>query len=267
VLTVRSFLVGDSPAVDLYNIYKSIHGDKGEEINEIMENSKCDVLFVQTASTLTLAKYLYRVVGNILSKYVLYKKSEVPCKNSLQFLGSDMYGDIKRHVQWPYVNFSEYIERRAAHLSPYITWSSEIERSKAYINTLKSTLIFYYPDQYAPIATCEGHVRLSCSLWYAFRFTMYVLCAAVIISFVFVLINFLISFQLSLEGVYFLSISFVSLGLVNEFKVKVQKVIHYQRLRELIAIFHLVHITYKEKPEIWKEMPFYRATSSPVPPY
>lgn len=77
--------------------------------------------------------------------------------------------------EFPYPKYDSYLRQRGLfHLLPFVKWSGEsFWRSKTYINLLKIRLRFYFPQKCSSIIRNEGHVRLASSAWFAARLLRY----------------------------------------------------------------------------------------------
>lgn len=119
--------------------------------------------------------------------------------------------------------------RRMLGLAKMISWGadSSLSRSKHFINRTKDWLRCEMPMEYHTVARNESHVRMASSIWYATRTILYLFLAYALFS-----VAFLFKGR---SGWHFVtaSVALVSLGW---FKAKVERTIHYIRVREIIGI-------------------------------
>lgn len=88
-----------------------------------------------------------------------------------------------KEVQFPYSNLAEYLKHRGFDdLVDDIYWKDEKNRrSKAFINKLKTRILFYFPDSTFEIIKNEAHIRFSSSMWYGMKFIISALYVTLII--------------------------------------------------------------------------------------
>jgi hypothetical protein len=114
-------------------------------------------------------------------------------------------------------------------------------RAKHFANALKIRVQMEAPRYFPIIARNEAHVRLSSSMWFACR----ILAAAAVVGMIIYLDAASISRSLQLkEGLQFSSLFFLPLGtflLCWLTKDAIERVLHYQREREVLFILEVAH--------------------------
>ena len=149
------------------------------------------------------------------------------------------------NCEYPYPNLSEYFEERGLHhLVPLVPWREDSGlKSKAYINKLKLHVELGSPYAYRALVRNEAHIRLTNTVWHGSILIRY--CSMFGIFVASILVVFLLatqdqSFPLHVVLMFCIS-AFVFPALVllvSEFiRINVEKIFHWQRLRELFFVF------------------------------
>lgn len=147
--------------------------------------------------------------------------------------------------EYPYPNLSEYFETKGLkHLVPLIPWKDNPgQKSKAYINKLKLHTELGFPYAYRVLVRNEAHIRLTNTVWHSsilIRYCcMFGLAIASILT-VFLLPTQIKAYPLDVILMYCISAAVFPLLvlLVSEFvRINIEKIFHWQRLRELFYIF------------------------------
>lgn len=142
-------------------------------------------------------------------------------------------------AQFPYFFLKEYLAGRGlGHLAQWVPWSgrdkdSWSRRTKMFINVLKIRLQYLVPERCKDIVRNEAHVRMATSVWYA---TNWILAAATL-SFLFAFAAFVnYPNKLSDTTVTALSYDILVLVFAHILKTKIEKFIHYLRVRETVYV-------------------------------
>ena len=122
-------------------------------------------------------------------------------------------------------------------------------RSKNYINLLKLHIKYHFPQKYRRIILNEAQIQLSSSLWYV----SHTLRVFIIIGFASVLITVLIIHGLKFDKRYLSYVSFIMpqiiVFLASEYmRIRIEKSLHAQRLREVITILETATSALGESP-------------------
>jgi hypothetical protein len=164
-------------------------------------------------------------------------------------------GKITRYprvIDFPYDNLKEWFgEEGMCGLTRFVTWSGcEGGRRSRYLDLMKTTLEFTFPEQYARLARNEAHVRLVCSIWYA---TCYLICFSLIGIPIGVLANGLAAEP---SGRYLLAypaallVPVVALLGLVWLKRNIEESVHAIRVREIVYVFAHLGCATTIKPRI-----------------
>ena len=185
------------------------------------------------------------------------KKPEFPTKDikdRVVKLREELVCSEEKEVEVPYPSGKENIGRRGlCHIcSLILSKDSDHEhyRNKNVINLLKRYIKYHFPEKYRTIIRNEAHIQLTSSLWYVSH-TLRVFC---IIGFALVLITVLIIHGFKFDKAYIPYISFlipqVFVFLASEYsRIRIEKFIHYQRLREVIFVLETTFAALRESPQ------------------
>lgn len=158
-------------------------------------------------------------------------------------------------AQFPYFFLKEYLEGRGLkHLAKIVPWSGKNDktwkyRTKMFINVLKIRLQFLLPERCKDIIRNEAHVRMATSVWYAMQ---WVIAASVL-----ALIMNSVTICLCIVGKLINPIPLIVLGfnifiLTVAFLIqrKIEKFLHYLRVREIIYVLETVDFAVRNGFEI-----------------
>ena len=164
---------------------------------------------------------------------------------------------ILENCEYPYPNLSDYIEKCGLnHLLPLIPWRENPRlKSKAYINKLKLHIELRSPTAYRTLVRNEAHIRLTNTVWHSSILIRY--CCVfgffvILISSIFTLANQNAIKSLYANIRYILSAAVFPafVLLISEFiRINIEKVFHWQRLRELFFIFETYFKLYGDQGE------------------
>lgn len=162
------------------------------------------------------------------------------------------------NCEYPYPNFSDYIEKRGLnHLLPLIPWKENPDlKSKAYINKLKLHVELCSPTAYLILVRNEAHIRLTNTVWHSSILIRYCCIFGIVLTLITSI--FTLSNQSALNFVnanirYIISAAVFPafVLLITEYiRINIEKVFHWQRLRELIFIFETYYIICNDTKKI-----------------
>ncbi len=169
-------------------------------------------------------------------------------------LASDMNPS---NYQFPYTYYDEYLKKRKLdYLLPFVLWKGE--RSKAFINLLKTRLMYYRMDKCGTIIRNEAHVRMASSTWYVSRF----LALFGLFGFLLSLLSLIISvnvtkqFETFSQGLSWYLVFLILPLLVSLFSyyfyTTILNFLHYQRLREVFIVLDTYCTAFQENPDLMK---------------
>jgi hypothetical protein len=160
-------------------------------------------------------------------------------------------------AQFPYYFLYEYLIGRGLNrLADWVPWKGKEEstwrhRTKMFINQLKIRLQFIVPEKCKDIVRNEAHVRLATSLWYA---TLWLIGAS-IIGIILVIGGIFASLSKSnlhhFAGV--LGFDVLIFSLATLIKLKIEKFIHYLRVREIVYVLETADFAQRNGYELHPE--------------
>jgi hypothetical protein len=171
----------------------------------------------------------------------------------------------EERCEFPYISFFKYLLRRGeTELLQYVNWSTINTRTKNKLNKLKIEIQLYAPQAHPILNKFESHIRMASSSWYVAKVTMiWIMPFMILITFIPILIKLIIYIYGNLLGkceikngvpsvvndvlytygykdasdvpnlliaFYFPLGVFLFLWMI---KLRIQRFIHYQRLREI----------------------------------
>jgi hypothetical protein len=149
----------------------------------------------------------------------------------------------KPDVEFPYLFIREYLVHRGlSHLADLVPWdggdrSSHARRSKHFINLLKIRLEFSFPERMGRLVRNEAHVRLSSSTWYVGRALQTAAIAGIVLA---AGANGLAWYRASdvmhVPQIEILAMPILTLTIARMARRKVERVLYYQRVREVVFI-------------------------------
>lgn len=148
-------------------------------------------------------------------------------------------------AQFPYFFLYEYLSGRGLdHLARLIPWQGRKPethkyRTKMFINLIKIRLQFLIPDRCKDIVRNEAHVRLATSVWYSTRWLIMACAVAIAAVATAVLASLLTTFTNAFVPVLLFDV--LVLILAWYIKRKVEKFIHYLRVREIVYVLETAH--------------------------
>lgn len=161
--------------------------------------------------------------------------------------------------KFPYYYFKQYLNSRGlAELAELVKWghpstegeANTFKRSKTMINMMKLEVGLCSPELSSVIESNEAHVRLLSGTWQAITTTRRFVVAGITISSLEFLTRFIPGAHLSPPyPLYTLSIvagCIIFVGMTWA-KIRIEKLFHYQRVRELTHIVGCVHYVNKYK--------------------
>ncbi len=163
----------------------------------------------------------------------------------------------ERKNKFPYLHFRDYLDFRGLNeCAALVTWGKGGQtglsaRSKTHVNMMKLELMMSSPDLSAMIESNEAHVRLMFGTWEAITATWKLVLAGAVMN----VIALSVLASTASAGTSRLSAPYGTSLLVNGTmlmamfwaKDRIQRLFHYQRVRELFHIVASVHYARKEK--------------------
>jgi hypothetical protein len=158
-------------------------------------------------------------------------------------------------AQFPYYFLYEYLTGRGLNrLADWVPWKGKEEstwryRTKMFINQLKIRLQFLVPEKCKDIVRNEAHVRLATSLWYA---TLWLIGVS-IIGIILIIGGFIVSLSklYYFAGVFGFDVLVLSLAML--IKLKIEKFIHYLRVREIVYVLETADFAQRNGYELHPE--------------
>lgn len=150
-------------------------------------------------------------------------------------------------VEFPYHFLKLYLlDRGLTYLADLVPWdpSNFKHRCKHFANALKIRIHMESPQAVALLARNEAHVRLSSSTWYVCRTLM---CASAVGLLVFVVATVVSGLAPNLPALKFSSVAvfpFTIFVVSWVTKWAIERVLHYQREREILFILETAHWLY-----------------------
>ena len=172
----------------------------------------------------------------------------------------------KEECEFPFPYFDKYLENRGLnHLLKFVPWSKDDRnyRTKNYINILKMRLRFYFPDRCGTIIRNEAHVRLASSTWYAggamYLFSRTAIIVSITSLLIFVVGLLFLESKLNIRdtasniasqhvGAIMIAIFIYYMG--KYVRTRVEKFLHYQRMREVVHVMETAYTAFKDKPNL-----------------
>jgi hypothetical protein len=168
--------------------------------------------------------------------------------------------DDDKHCQFPYSYYDIYLEKRGfKYLIPFVVWSEGYDkdiRSKCWINLYKTRLMYYHPDKCGTIIRNEAHVRLASSTWYVSKFLFWFGLIGFLISIgaVFASVDLTRHFDSIRASAFWYAIPLIAPAMVSLFAYYFQwsilNFLHYQRLREILAVLDTYYVAYRQNSEL-----------------
>ena len=214
----------------------------------------CEANRILLSIVLLIAAY---VVGYAIR---LYSIDDLDCKSARHVLQQWATCDDPEGVQWakddawvthcekddryPYYYFKEYLEKRGlTHVASLVTWGSNGsgrgKRTKTIINMMKLDVSQKRPELSANIESNEAHVRLLFGSWRAIQTSLPIMILGAILSLsgAIGLINMIprLPAPHGLYALWFAGDILLLAGMIWT-RLIIQKLFHYQRVRELTYI-------------------------------
>ena len=116
-------------------------------------------------------------------------------------------------------------------------------RTKMFINLIKIRLQFIVPERCKEIVRNEAHVRLATSIWYSTKWLM-IICVLSLVAVVFAIGVFWFR-QFNMTFLPVLLVDVVIFCLAWYIKRKVEKFLHYLRVREIVYVLETAYFAEK----------------------
>ncbi|MHC4206284.1 MAG: hypothetical protein ACYSTT_16660, partial [Planctomycetota bacterium] len=127
------------------------------------------------------------------------------------------------------------LHRFPSEQSPVI---DDLNRSKHFINRIKEWIHCELPSEYATVARNESHIRFVSSIWYATRTALWL----------FLISTFVSAITLAFGNGRWLDVGLSITGLLSLgwLKARIERFIHYQRVREIVSILCIAEFMEQE---------------------
>lgn len=165
--------------------------------------------------------------------------------------------DLNYKVEFPYFHLYEYLsERGLTHLADLIPWRGDSSnthrfRSKHFINILKIRLEFLFPDRYVTVARNEAHVRLMTSGWYVTSSLKWIALMGTFIGLAsYVITSLRIADFWPVSNVDAIIMPLIVFLAAITAKRQIERVVHYQRIREIIFVLEMAFWAKKYQPDL-----------------
>lgn len=197
------------------------------------------------------------IVSYIAGRIFFLQRPNIPDSVSWNRIRADYQNGPVRdqfpNVEFPYFHLYEFLNQRGMHhLKRYVKWkgddvSTHRFRTKHLINALKIRVEFSFPNRYGTIARNEAHVRLTTTSWYLncalIRVAKFGFCTG--------LLSALLPYPQFPIPYAWAVIAPVSVWfLASRANVKIEKVLHYQRVREVVFVLETAHWAERFDPGI-----------------
>lgn len=196
----------------------------------------------------------YRIAKRIEKKLKKYIKIKSPGDDAIKKIAEDLHRRLHPEAIYPYAHLRAYLEARNLNIAKYVSWDNNVNDSqtKMTINRFKVEILDKAPHLIPLISKNEAHIRFMGSLYHASR-ALRVLCiTTAIIAMALVVLfesfhlqpQWIKEFILSIKSIlsteqclliFFISIAYILFAFFARHYVC--KVIHYQRVRELVFLF------------------------------
>jgi hypothetical protein len=176
-----------------------------------------------------------------------------------ELLESELACKTKDECEFPFPYFHKYLENRGLkHLIPFVTWANETDyRTKNYVNILKVRLRFYFPIRCGTIIRNEAHVRLASSTWYAgeamFNFSKIAIAmvvASIVIYFITEGYAKSDAYDILAQHIGVLMLAMFIWWMGHYVREKVERFLHYQRMREVVHVMETAFTAFQEYPDL-----------------
>lgn len=170
-------------------------------------------------------------------------------------------GDGNYKVEFPYLYLHEYLtERGLTHLAALIPWRGNDKRThpfrtKHFVNILKIRLEFLFPDRYVTVARNEAHVRLMTSGWYVTSSLKWVAFTGTLLGFAaYVVTAARMDDFWPIPNVDAILMPFIIVLASLTAKRQIERVVHYQRIREIIFVLEMAFWAQKYQPDLLDDL-------------
>ena len=164
-------------------------------------------------------------------------------------------------VEFPYFHLHEYLSQRGLrHLADLVPWrGDDIEthkfRTKHFVNILKIRLEFLFPDRYVTVARNEAHVRLMTSGWYVTSSLKWIALTGTLIGIAsYVATSWRIQDFWPIANVDAIIMPFIIFLAALTAKQHIERVVHYQRIREIIFVLEMAYWAQKYQPDLLENL-------------
>jgi hypothetical protein len=229
--------------------FERIHSSLGNEPWVARDESECEFPYLNLKNYLN-ARGLHHLAEMVpwTPPDAQIAKKVVPLRSRIVHLA----GTFKRYLERGIENLRWQFERDPKTVTVVPdetrTEAKKVQRTKTFINALKLRILNRGPESFGPIARNEAHVRLNSSTWYMARTIMWLSLIATAISVL--LANHLWRFQDqagATQRLVWLPIALPVTGITLSIwtKRKIENVLHYQRVREVIHVLETAHLLFR----------------------
>jgi hypothetical protein len=221
--------------------------------------------------------FLFVIAAYVLGHLFYRQDIKVPDKRSFLRIQRSVAVDpwVARSTdecEFPYLNLRGYLEARGLlELAAMVPWQAPspqlelgvravgsppptfVQRTKTFVNSLKLRILTHRPASFGPIARNEAHVRLNSSTWYMARAVEWMSYGTLIGALLLTWYLWTIQLQSSAsQRLVWVPLLAPALGIMvaRWIRWKIENVLHYQRVREVIHVLETAHILFRHEPEI-----------------
>jgi hypothetical protein len=151
----------------------------------------------------------------------------------------------------------EYLsERGLDHLADLIPWHGNNKnthpfRTKHFLNILKIRLEFLFPDRYVTVARNEAHVRLMTSGWYVTSSLRWIALVGTSLGLAsYIVTSLRMDDFWPIQNVDAIIMPFIVYLAALTAKQQIERVVHYQRIREIIFVLEMAFWAKKYQPDL-----------------
>lgn len=242
--------------------------------------------FLEFADRFELALGVWAVIVAYVLGHLFYRQDiKVPDKRSFRRIRDSVANQqwvarTEPECEFPYLNLKAYLQNRGLrHLAAMVPWtapaqpeqgaakadahspspSERVQRTKTFINALKLRILSHAPGSFGPIARNEAHVRLNSSTWYMARTIQRLSVIALVVAAG--LAWYLGGLQTrggATQRLVWLPLAapLAALLLATWMNRKIENVLHYQRVREVIHVLETAHLVFRDRPEVIADLCF-----------
>lgn len=219
----------------------------GPSIHGFVTSYRFEILIIYVAISYAVGHIFFRQDPKTPDR-----KSYLRIREAALRAGKEYDGPADEDCEFPYYNLYDYLKRRGFdHLLGLVRWSKSTteesgRRSKHFINILKVRLEFLFPNRYGRIARNEAHIRLNSSAWYVSRSLMKIATLGIFLG-----VTAIVIVAASTGDVWPVQnlrpavFPVLVLGAAAWSKRRIERVLHYQRVRETVFLLETAYTASK----------------------